>query len=280
MKRRELWNFLSHAAAKVYEEREARSVTSLLCETLYGFGRGELISDPGCIVGTEKLENDPVQIGRQLEAGIPVQYIVGHTTFLGRKFAVSPAVLIPRPETEELVRWIEQEDRKTPRIADIGTGSGCIAVTLAADLPGAVVTAVDISESALAIARQNAESHAVKIDFRLCDILCEEPGGRFDIIVSNPPYVTEREKESMYSNVLAYEPHLALFVPDDDPLLFYRAIALQAKRALDPGGSLYFEINEAHGSDIVALLSAEGYRDVELHDDLFGKHRMVKAWLG
>ena len=188
-------------------------------------------------------------------------------------------MLIPRPETEELVWTIVERHRSDSglRILDIGTGSGCIAVTLAAELPDARVTAVDISDTALRIARRNAERHRQTVRFERRDILTGPPEGEFDLIVSNPPYVTESEKRQMSPNVLRYEPHRALFVPDDDPLLFYRAIAGLGRRLFAPGGTVYFEINERFGTQTVELLENEGYREIVLSKDFFGKPRTVSA---
>lgn len=222
---------------------------------------------------------DPREVSRQIEAGCPPQYITGYADFCDRRFAVRPGVLIPRPETEELIRWIREDKPEKLRMLDIGTGSGCIAVTLAADFPEAAVSAADISETALEVARRNAEANHAAIRFMRCDILTETPAGTYDLIVSNPPYVTKKEQAAMRDNVLSHEPELALFVPDDDPLLFYRAIAKHGKQLLSPGGRLYFEINEAYGREVLALLLSEGYDGVELRADIYDKPRMVKAWL-
>ncbi len=208
----------------------------------------------------------------------PIQYILGYSDFCGLRFAVTPAVLIPRPETSELVEWIAAENTTARRILDIGTGSGCIAVSLASKLPSAQVTAWDISTEALAVAQKNSSANGCKVHFEERDILTYEPQNeKYDIIVSNPPYIKEVEKEAMEDNVLLWEPHLALFVPDSNPLLFYRTIAQKAQKMLTPGGRLYFEINREHGADTVAMLQAMNYRNITLRKDFADNDRMVMA---
>ena len=209
----------------------------------------------------------------------PIQYILGYCDFCGLTFKVTPDTLIPRPETSELVEWIiNSHESKSINILDIGTGSGCIAVSLARKLPKSNVSAWDISSSALKIAEENSNSNSTNVTFRQIDILSFSPNGElFDVIVSNPPYIKENEKESMEANVLDWEPHTALFVPDNDPLLFYRAIAERGREMLIPGGILYFEINRAHGTDTVRMLSSLGYKNIELRKDLAGNDRMIKA---
>ena len=210
----------------------------------------------------------------------PLQYIVEECRFGGLAFRVAPGVLIPRPETEELVDWICSDcaGREKFDILDIGTGSGCIAVTLAKRLPKASVASWDISDEALRIASSNAVSNGVDVDFRKVDVLSDDiPSIRTDVLVSNPPYVTEKERAEMEPNVLEWEPELALFVPDDDPLLFYRRIAVHGLRLLNKEGCLYFEINRAYGKETVDLLVSLGYQNVELRKDSFGNDRMVKG---
>ncbi len=216
---------------------------------------------------------------RQLEKDVPIQYIIGETEFYGLKFRLTPDVLIPRPETEELVDWIIKETAQGKIfILDIGTGSGCIAISLAKHFPEAEVSAVDISSKALAVAEENARLNQVQVDFYQADILNDEiPDKRWDVIVSNPPYVRNSEKEKMQANVLEHEPHTALFVTDKDPLLFYRKITKIAKIHLASNGSLYFEINEAYGTEVVKLLETLEYKNVKLMKDVFGKDRMVYA---
>ena len=208
----------------------------------------------------------------------PIQYILGYSDFCGLRFKVNPATLIPRPETSELVEWVASEATGKERILDIGTGSGCIAVSLAHKLPQSKVTAWDISAEALIVATENSKTNGCAVTFEQVDILAYEPvGEQFDIIVSNPPYIKENEKKSMEANVLDWEPHTALFVPDNDPLLFYRAIAEKALAMLTSGGALYFEINRAHGAETVEILKSLGYIETELRKDLAGNDRMIKA---
>ena len=209
----------------------------------------------------------------------PIQYILGYSHFCGLKFKVTPATLIPRPETSELVEWIAADNKgKTVDILDIGTGSGCIAVSLALMLPMSNVTAWDISPEALAVAAENSRSNGTEVTFEQVDILAHEPQDeQFDIIVSNPPYIKEIEKENMEHNVLDWEPHTALFVPDSDPLLFYRAITNNGLTLLKPGGTLYFEINRAHGAETAEMLANFGYKDIELRKDISNNDRMIKA---
>ncbi|WP_353957554.1 peptide chain release factor N(5)-glutamine methyltransferase, partial [uncultured Alistipes sp.] len=264
------------AAAAPYEPRGARAVAAPVCEDRLGLRFTDVIVEPDAPC---PLRDDLQRLAFEIGSYRPAQYIAGFCRFCGRKFSLEEGVLIPRPETEELVRTIVERHRSDSglRILDIGTGSGCIAVTLAAELPDARVTAVDISDTALRIARRNAERHRQTVRFERRDILTGPPEGEFDLIVSNPPYVTESEKRQMSPNVLRYEPHRALFVPDDDPLLFYRAIAGLGRRLFAPGGTVYFEINERFGTQTVELLENEGYREIVLSKDFFGKPRTVSA---
>ena len=213
----------------------------------------------------------------------PIQYIIGKTDFCGRTFNVSSQVLIPRPETEELVQRIVRDYKgKNATLLDIGTGSGCIAISLASELSDSQVFGVDVSEGALSVAKNNAKQNNVDVNWLLMDILSDESLSlleQYDCIVSNPPYIMEQEKVTMEQNVLDYEPQLALFVPDDDPLLFYRRIARIGKNILKKGGSLYFEINERYGAEMVNLLGQENYQEIELAVDYNGKDRFLKAKL-
>jgi release factor glutamine methyltransferase len=209
----------------------------------------------------------------------PLQYVLGRAPFDGLELEVTPDVLIPRPETAELVAWIAAEARPDASILDIGTGSGCIPIALHRRLPGARLTAWDVSEGALVVARRNAAACDAPVRFERCDVLTarDADGRTFDVIVSNPPYICQRERAEMQPNVLEWEPGLALFVPDDDPLLFYRRIAQLGRTLLRPGGQLYFEINRAYGPDTVAMLGGLGYRDITLKKDMEGNDRMIKA---
>lgn len=226
-----------------------------------------------------------LEILSQLKASKPIQYILGETDFYGRTFLVNPAVLIPRPETEELVKWVlDSVSMANLSILDIGTGSGCIAISLKIEIPEAEVFAVDISADALALAHENATLHKATVRFIEKDVLFMKPtdlASTFDVVVSNPPYIALSEKDSMKDNVLANEPHLALFVPNTNPLIFYERIASLAQEKLNLGGFLFFEINERFGKEVLELLVKKGFKHVELRQDLGGKDRMVKAqWLG
>ena len=219
----------------------------------------------------------------RLASGEPFQYVMGQTEFCGLPFKVTPAVLIPRPETEELVTSIVAENagRTGLSVLDIGTGSGAIAVTLAKNLPDATVTALDVSEEALAVAAGNAARNNLSVSFLKFDILGDAPlPGRYDLMVSNPPYVPERDKAVMHRNVLEHEPALALFVPDDRPLLFYEAIAEKAVTGLNAGGRLYLETHENYHPELKQLLEALGFVNVECRSDLFGRPRFVVATKG
>lgn len=217
----------------------------------------------------------------RLQKEEPIQYILGYSDFCDLRFKVTPAVLIPRPETSELVQRIVQEAGDAKSILDIGTGSGCIAVSLAKQLPHTNVTAWDISPDAIGIAQENSLANGCNVRFEQRDILTYTPtADRFDIIVSNPPYIKEAEKAAMENNVLLWEPHIALFVPDDTPLLFYRAIAAKALTMLTHGGKLYFEINREHGAEIIAMLQQMGYHDTILLKDFADNDRMIRAVKG
>ncbi|MNI41350.1 Release factor glutamine methyltransferase [compost metagenome] len=215
-----------------------------------------------------------------LKLGKPVQHVLGEAHFYGLVFKVNGNVLIPRPETEELVEWIISDSNSqftvgNLKILDIGTGSGCIPVTLKKHLPQAEVSALDVSEEALAVAKLNATQIGVEVDFVQADILNFSSELKFDVIVSNPPYIRYLEKAEMHDNVLEHEPHLALFVSNEDPLIFYKAIASFALTNLNPNGKLYFEINEYLGQETVDMLLDKGFENIELRKDMQGKDRMI-----
>lgn len=222
-----------------------------------------------------KLEN----ILARLKQHEPLQYILGEVSFAGVCLEVTPDVLIPRPETAELIDWIAADYAQGGvKILDVGTGSGCIPIALAHRLPEVQVTSWDVSEKALQVAARNVMRNGVNVTLERVDVLSDAvPPVRVDVLVSNPPYITEQERTDMERNVLDWEPELALFVPDHDPLLFYRRIAEIGQKALPEGGALYYEINRAYGPDTVALLQAMGYAQIELRKDMFGNDRMVKA---
>jgi release factor glutamine methyltransferase len=268
--------------SSLYDVKEIESFFYLILESFHRKKRIDLALEP-------EMEMDALQLLRwesamaELKKQKPIQYILGETEFYGLPFLVNENVLIPRPETEELVALILEEEKgkreeRKVRILDIGTGSGCIPIALKQNLPEAEVSAIDVSEKALALAMKNAELNQVDVHFRLQDILStEDLGESFDIIVSNPPYVRHLEKIEIQPNVLQYEPHLALFVADDDALLFYRKIAALAQKHLTPKGKLYFEINQYLGKETVALVESFGFAAVQLHQDIYGNDRMVSA---
>lgn len=262
-----------------YPETEIKSFSYLIIEHLTGFTRTEIIVNKNTFFSDEQ-RNEIESFIEKLKNYVPIQYILGETEFYGLTFKVNESVLIPRPETEELVDWICSENNSTGtlNILDIGTGSGCIAISLKHQLKDAQVTAFDISEKALETARLNATTNQLAVNFERVDILnpllIEK---KWDIIVSNPPYVLENEKPTMNANVLDYEPHLALFVPDNDPLLFYRQIATFASKHLSTNGKLYFEINRAYGQQTIQLLTEQGFSNLALRKDISGNDRMVRA---
>lgn len=265
--------------SKVHPETEIQSFFNILIEFKLHLSRIQLALEHNFELDRDDLdflENALLKLKNQ----IPVQYIVGETAFCGLLFKVDKNVLIPRPETEELVEWIFQNHKKNEsiKILDIGTGSGCIAISLAKNLPNAEVFALDVSAEALDVAKKNAAMNAVKVDFIQADILTiEKLPDTFDVIVSNPPYVRESEKDLMQQNVLSNEPHIALFVENENPLLFYDKIAELAKNHLTENGVLYFEINQYLGNETVDLLKSKGFKNIELKKDIYGVDRMVKS---
>lgn len=295
----QLWKRLT----AIYNEREAQAIVRTVLDALFGMSLTDI-----CLGKVTQLSADDTtrleKIMQRLEKSEPVQYVLGAEWFAGRLFDVAPGVLIPRPETEDLVKWAcdeakekEKEDNSKeergkeekevskkgeeaphPSILDIGTGSGCIAITVALALPQARVTAWDISTDALAIAAGNAHKLGASMRFEHQDALsAPDDEERWDVIVSNPPYICDRERANMSDNVISYEPELALFVPDSDPLLFYRAIARYASKALKPGGRLLFETNTAYAHEVGQAMADEGFTAIEVRNDCFGKPRMVKG---
>jgi release factor glutamine methyltransferase len=267
--------------AETYSPHEARQIIWLIFEHLHGWSKTDMMLHED----TKLTVSDHLFVQKALERlkkHEPIQYIIGEAEFFGLPFKVNSSVLVPRPETEELVQWIIESipENKSPNILDIGTGSGCIAITLGKFIPEAKVYAWDVSPEALKTAGSNAEKNEAQITFNLKDILKTSPGENesYDIIVSNPPYVRNSEKELILPNVLDYEPHLALFVNDDDPLLFYRVIAEFAAKTLTADGMLFFEINRDFGEEARKLLFHKGFPKVELRKDLSGNYRMIKAY--
>lgn len=283
----------------IYDSGEAESFFYLILEEKNHLKRIDLALNPDLTFSNEEVQlwNSILE---QLKLEIPIQYILGTTSFYGLAFEVNPDVLIPRPETEELVEWIVQctryevrgtksdDVRRVIKILDIGTGSGCIAISLAKNILNAQVFAIDVSEKALASARKNAIMNQVEINFIKTDILKTDDlqilptsyfaiPTYFDIIVSNPPYVRELEKEEIKKNVLDNEPHLALFVEDNDALIFYKKIAELAQKNLSPNGQLFFEINQYLGKETIDLIEKMGFKNIELRKDIYGNDRMIRG---
>ena len=281
----------------LYGTNEAEAITLIAIAEVCGFSNARIKAFPELELTSEQSEKLN-ELLDQLKTGKPIQYILGKTEFYGLPFNVNPSVLIPRPETEELVEWVISSvgseelavgsrrlavgggQLAVDRVLDIGTGSGCIAISLKKHLPNAKVSAIDVSAKALKTAKENAELNEVEIDFIEADILdykfeIEHP--KFEIIISNPPYVTLHDKTKMHINVTDFEPHTALFVPENDPLVFYKAIADFAIQNLQPNGLLFFEINESYGEQIVELLNDKGFKNIELRKDMSGRDRMIRA---
>jgi len=291
---KQLVNYISSQLSDLYGEDEALALAWWILEELTGLNRTQLqFGDKG----TKNIPNlqidDPkiAEIIARLLNFEPVQYIFGHTEWLGLDLKVTPATLIPRPETAELVEEINAQmgGKKKMNVLDVGTGSGCIAVALKKAHPEWHVVGVDISAEAVEVAKENAKRNGVEVDFRQGDIFSDESGqielfnggeieasGSFDIIVSNPPYIRESEKESMRRNVLDYEPATALFVPDSDPLCFYNRIATLFRRQ-PTTYFLFFEINEAFPSELSSMLHNLGYTDIQVHNDIYGKPRIIQG---
>ena len=276
---KELWQPLT----SIYDEYEARAVAKMVLEH-YGLTMSDIVLGKEQTLPVEELH----AIRKRLLSGEPVQYILGLAEFGPHVFHVAPGVLIPRPETYELCQWIVGSEKRKVisdkySILDIGTGSGCIAITLAAMYPEAQVYGWDISAEAVEVARENAKRTNVNVSFEQVDVLhltsdiLHQTSGAFDLMVSNPPYICNKERDAMDANVLEHEPHTALFVPDDDPLLFYRAIAQFGQTALKEDGWLYFEINPLYAQDICDMLSLMSYHDIEIREDQYGKQRMIRA---
>ena len=277
------------------EEGEARAIALLLMEKVCGMSVAEALmaaNDWGLRTqeGEMRKREKLLAMVERVAIGEPVQYVLGEAEFCGLQLHVEQGVLIPRKETEELVEWIvaewqqgesehEMNEERKGKVLDVGTGSGCIVIALAARLKGAEIEAWDVSEKALKIANGNAERCGVKVSFRQVDVLKEKVAdeAKYRVIVSNPPYICEMEAQEMEANVLEHEPHLALFVPNDDPLLFYRKIATEGWQMLEDNGLIFFEINRRFGKEVVELLKGLGYHEVELRQDMFGNDRMVKA---
>lgn len=274
--------YIETELAGLYPPAEIEGFKRIIFETVFGWNfTDQVLKKQETIlpVDFERIKS----IVLRLKNSEPIQYIFGETEFFGLKLKVNSSVLIPRPETEELVEWIVQSKlSENCKILDIGTGSGCIAIAIKSRLKNAEVSGIDISPEALETARLNAIENGLEINFYPADIFNMKnfEGEKFDVIVSNPPYIRESEKVLMHSNVLNYEPEIALFVSDNDPLKYYRAIAIFAKRSLHENGKLFFEINENFKSEMVELLSDIGFKDIEIRKDINGKNRMVSCLNG
>ena len=279
----EIKNTFHKELKNLFPNNEIDNFFYLLTETYLKLKRVDIALNPNREINNE-IEKKFFSALAKLKKEIPIQYIIGETEFYGLPFYVDKNVLIPRPETEELVLWIIKEiqdkrkEKKDLNILDIGTGSGCIAIALAKNLTNVKMWALDVSEKAIGIAKKNAKLNHVNVQFLDKDILnLKKLPVKFDVIVSNPPYVRELEKKEIKNNVLQNEPHLALFVKDNNPLLFYDKIADLAKENLNPNGKLYFEINQYLGKETVSLLKQKGFKNIELKKDIFDKDRMIKC---
>ena len=265
----ELW----HRLTDIYEEGEAKAIVRWVLDVRFGLSMADIL----CGKVTQLSANDQTELGKimvRLEKGEPVQYILGVADFCGRQFHVEPGVLIPRPETAELCRWITSQGE----VLDIGTGSGCIAITLALEIPEAKVTAWDISNDALLIAKGNANALGATITFEQQDALSPPADTRrWDVIVSNPPYIQPKERDGMEKNVLNHEPELALFAPEHNPILFYQRIGDYAWQSLNTGGRLFFELNPLTAEAVGNYLKELGFQQIEYRLDQFGKQRFLKA---
>jgi len=276
---KDIRNYLVKELEQLYPETEISSFTSIIIKTLFSFEKLHLRYNNELFIPAKESESI-IEICNELKKGRPIQYILGETTFLDCIIKVDYSTLIPRQETEELVDLIIKENREiNGRIVDIGTGSGCIAIALSKNLPGAEITGTDISEDALKTAENNARINNVKVNFIRDDIFNPqmEISRQASIIVSNPPYVRECEKNNMNRNVLDFEPPSALFVPDNDPLIYYRSILDFSKRFLLQEGKVYFEINESFGPEIADLMRSKGFNEVIIIKDINGKERIIKG---
>lgn len=264
----------------IYPSEEVDSFFFILIDFYHQISRLKLAMNLDLEIENSKNVLEALEL---LKKETPIQYITGETEFFGLTFKVNESVLIPRPETEELVHWVIKSNKNQKiKIIDIGTGSGCIAISIAKKMPNASVYGLDVSKDALKVAKQNADLNHVNVNFIEADILSFQNNNfniepSFDIIISNPPYVREQEKELMSLNVLNNEPHLALFVKDENPLLFYNMITDFAKHNLNDNGQLFFEINEYLGRDMIELLTDKNFKNIQLKQDLFKKDRMIKA---
>ena len=268
---------LWHRLTPLYEISEAKAIVRWVLDVRFGLSMADILCDKVNQLSADD-QKELETMTQRLEKGEPVQYIIGMADFCERQFHVAPGVLIPRPETEELCRWITQKNRPSVlSVLDIGTGSGCIAVTLALEMPKAKVTAWDISDETLRIAQKNAQTLGAEVTFEHQDILNVSLHDKYDLIVSNPPYIQPKERDGMGKNVLDYEPHQALFAPEEEPIIFYQRIGDYAWQSLNPGGALYFELNPLTADNVSDYLQRLGFSEIEIRQDQFGKQRFLKA---
>lgn len=267
--------YLHGRLSERYDEREARNLVNTLFDEFNGWSRAELVLHSNDRLGESELLRYHFALKRMMQ-GEPVQYVLGCGWFMGMKLRTTPAALIPRPETEELVRLVlERNTLSAPAILDVGTGSGCIAIALKKHLPEATITAIDISEEALMLAESNANSLEVNVELKVVDVLKNNSLGKFDIVVSNPPYIPVSEAASMAKHVTEHEPHLALFTENDDPLVFYRRLMELTPTMLRPGGCVCCEIHENLADDLLQLAQHYPIQTPEIHRDLQAKNRMI-----
>lgn len=273
-----LFSYLKNGLAEYYDDREATNIAQILFDHHLGYTRVDIVIKADETLSESEILDLHFSL-KKLKAGEPIHYVIGECEFYGLRFSVDNSVLIPRPETEELVRWIIEENKKESlRILDIGTGSGCIPISLKSKLKGADVGASDVSKKALNVAMQNAKSNSVDVSFYHNDVLKDSLAmSKLDIIVSNPPYITESEASSMENRVADKEPKIALFVPDEDPLLFYKRICQLALEGLNSNGKIYFEVHEDYAKQVCDVLEAHSFVDIQCKQDLQGKERMVRA---
>ncbi len=274
---------LWHRLTPLYETSEAKAIIRWVLDVRFGLSMADILCGKITTLSSND-QKDLETILQRLEKGEPVQYIIGVADFCGRQFYVEPGVLIPRPETAELCRWIVEDSQEKSFILDIGTGSGCIAITLALEMPEAKVTAWDISDEALCIGKENTKLLGAEVTFEHQDILDFSLftshfslHDKWDLIVSNPPYIQPKESDGMAKNVLDYEPHQALFTPDDQPIIFYQRIGDYAWQNLKQGGALYFELNPLTAAEVSDYLQRLGFSEIEIRQDQFGKQRFLKA---
>lgn len=271
----------------IYDSNETESIFLMLIDHYLNLKRSDLSFNKSLSLNERDLRPLDLAINR-LKEGMPVQYVIGETYFYGLKFRVNPSVLIPRPETEELVKWVidsvkqmgsEFEQPEEKHLLDIGTGSGCIAISLKNNLKDYIVSGLDISDESINTAKENARLNEVEINWMVTDILLADPDiqQQYSLIISNPPYIKMNEKDDMHTNVLEYEPHHALFVSNENPLIFYNAIADFSKKHLTNQGLLFFEINEYLGNQTIQLLKDKGFINIQLRKDMQGKDRMIRC---